>query len=233
MKSLLEAVNYMHKSGFMHRDLKPSNVLIHKDFTLKLTDFGLTRETRDFYGKYTNNVITIWYRPLEVIFGEEKYTTAVDMWSLGCILAEIMTKTPLFPGRDDFDQVNKIVDICGTPSSELFENLCRWKDFKFKEKTENKIDEIFKLFPKNCVKLLKGLLEIDPKKRLTAEEALKMDWFFDKPLPDVTKGEKLPTERKSEMTYKKSQKEAREKQLHLLDIQSRITKKTKREQHRK
>lgn len=226
MKTLLEAVNYMHKVGFMHRDLKPSNILIDKDFTIKITDFGLTRETRDFYGKYTNNVITIWYRPLEIIFGDENYSTAVDMWSLGCIFAEIMTKKPIFQGMNDFEQVEKITSVCGTPSQDIFGKLGKWNMFQFKQKLENRIDEIFCEFPENCVKLLKGLLELDPNKRLTAEEALKMEWFHVKPFPDVKKGKSLPLNRKSEMNYKLEQKELRKR---VLEEQNRTSKKPKRD----
>ena len=121
MKQILEGILEFHSKDFIHRDLKTSNILLDTDGTVKICDFGLSKELRK--GNLTNNVVTRWYRCPELLLGSTNYGTEVDMWSIGCILAEFMQRAALFTGKDDFDQLRVIVDICGTPKDESLWNV--------------------------------------------------------------------------------------------------------------
>ncbi len=114
---LLEVLDYLHNSKkIMHRDIKCSNLLVGKNMQLKLADFGLARFATREDGRYTNRVITLWYRPPELLLGETKYNNAVDVWSVGCILAELLLGSPAFQAKKEFDQLEEIWKVCGTPT---------------------------------------------------------------------------------------------------------------------
>ena len=108
----------------MHRDLKPQNLLININNILKLADFGLARGFGVPVKSYTDEVVTLWYRPPDVLMGSKSYSTSVDLWSIGCIFAEMVTKKPLFPGSSNEDQLMKIFKIRGTP------NPAEWPEVK-------------------------------------------------------------------------------------------------------
>merc|ERR1712023_460758 len=113
---LLRGVNYCHQHLILHRDLKPQNLLINEEGELKLADFGLARAFGIPVRSYTHEVVTLWYRAPDVLLGSRKYSTPVDVWSVGCIFAEMVTGRPLFPGSDDNDQLRRIVKILGSPN---------------------------------------------------------------------------------------------------------------------
>jgi len=115
MKQLLEGVHFMHKNKVFHRDLKGSNILVDSRGHLKIADLGLARSWNERLSKYTPRVITLWFRPPELFMGAVKYSFSVDMWSVGCIFGELMLKTPLLPGKDEADQIEKIFRLLGTP----------------------------------------------------------------------------------------------------------------------
>eukprot|EP01126_Amoeba_proteus_P057518 TRINITY_DN7323_c0_g1_i2.p1 TRINITY_DN7323_c0_g1~~TRINITY_DN7323_c0_g1_i2.p1 ORF type:complete len:167 (-),score=40.84 TRINITY_DN7323_c0_g1_i2:214-714(-) len=123
MKQLLEGLHYMHKNNILHRDIKAANLLVNNQGILKLADFGLARPmTSTANHKYTNKVITLWYRPPELLLGTQQYGPSVDMWSTGCILAELLEKRALFEGdcreRTELQQLELIWEIVGTPNDE-------------------------------------------------------------------------------------------------------------------
>jgi cyclin-dependent kinase len=108
MKNLCEGIKYCHSHRVLHRDLKPQNLLIDREGALKLADFGLARAFGVPLRTYTHEVVTLWYRSPEILLGSRQYSTGVDMWSVGCIFAEMCTKKPLFPGDSEIDEIFKI-----------------------------------------------------------------------------------------------------------------------------
>jgi len=119
---MLEGLHYLHHRGILHRDIKGSNILLNANGLLKLADFGLARRyhKRRANLDYSNRVITLWYRPPELLLGATAYGPAVDIWSIGCIMLELWTKKAIFPGIDEIDQLNKIWDVMGTPTMETW-----------------------------------------------------------------------------------------------------------------
>ncbi|KAJ3675441.1 hypothetical protein LUZ60_004483 [Juncus effusus] len=193
MLQLLEGVKYLHDNWVLHRDLKTSNLLLNNSGELKICDFGLSRQYGSPLKAYTQLVVTLWYRAPELLLGGKEYSTAIDMWSVGCIMAELLAKEPLFSGKSEFDQLDKIFRILGTPSEKIwpgFKNLPGTK-VNFVKQPYNKLRE---KFPRTSFSgrptlseagfdLLNRLLTYDPEKRITAEEALKHPWFIEVPLP--------------------------------------------------
>lgn len=115
MYQIMLGLNYMHKHGFFHRDLKPENLLCNGPDVIKIADFGLARETRS-RPPYTDYVSTRWYRAPEVLLRATNYSSPIDLWAVGCIMVEIYSLQPLFPGRSEIDQIFRICSILGTPS---------------------------------------------------------------------------------------------------------------------
>jgi serine/threonine protein kinase len=136
MAQMLEGLFYCHRNNVLHRDLKGSNLLINNRGELKLADFGLARPFNEKIGRYTNRVITLWYRPPELLLGETHYDTSVDIWSAGAILAEMLRRQPLFPGVDELDQLNHIYDVCGTPTPETWPGVDRLPWYKVRPKAD-------------------------------------------------------------------------------------------------
>lgn len=181
MAQLLEGLVYMHGCGVLHRDVKPQNVLITNSKIVKFADFGLARTVDIPLKKFTREIQTLWYRAPELMLGENKYSFGVDIWALGCIFAEIVTKKPLFQGDCQIDQIYKIFQVFGTPDE------IAWPEFSklpyFKECLPRfKGVGIESMVPNLCVEgvdLLKKLLALDPKKRISAKEALEHSFFKD------------------------------------------------------
>ncbi|SCU90106.1 LANO_0D07602g1_1 [Lachancea nothofagi CBS 11611] len=189
MKSLLEGIHYLHENGILHRDIKGSNILINNKGQLKITDFGLARKMRDD-SDYTNRVITLWYRPPELLMGSTTYGTAVDMWGCGCLLVELFQKVAIFQGTNEVEQLNAIFAIMGTPSVEQWPNLFNmpWFFMMIPQqglKYEPKFSELYQdVLPTSAaVDLAKGLLLYDEDKRLSAQEALRHQYFREEPQP--------------------------------------------------
>ncbi|GAC72447.1 mitogen-activated protein kinase [Moesziomyces antarcticus T-34] len=175
----LRALKPMHCADVIHRDLKPSNILLNANCDLKVCDFGLARSvlTADQdTGFMTEYVATRWYRAPEIMLTFKQYTKAIDVWAVGCILAEMLTGRPLFPGRDYHQQLSLILDVLGTPTLEEFHNINsrRSRDY-IRSMPLRKRRDFRTLFPKaspEAIDFLQKTLTFDPRNRLTVEECL-------------------------------------------------------------
>lgn len=190
VKQLLLAMEYLHSKNIMHRDLKTSNLLYNNKGVLKVCDFGLARRCLSTSKGYTPVVVTLWYRAPEILLGNSNYLPSLDIWSVGCIFAELILREPLFPARGEIEQIDNIFKLLGTPTDEQWPG---WRDYsvsraiQFKKYTGNKLAE---RFPKQSegglsehgMNLLKAMLTYDPEKRITATEGLKHPWFKEAPL---------------------------------------------------
>ena len=172
----------------LHRDLKTSNILLNNRGELKLCDFGMARSFGDPLRPYTQMVVTLWYRPPELLLGATVYSTAVDVWSAGCVLAELLLCKPLFEGRSEIEQINKIFALLGAPTSHSwpgFAELPITKKVKFSGPPASALHSRFhpaQLSP-NGLALLASLLSLDPERRPSCEQALAHPWFAEIPLP--------------------------------------------------
>ncbi|XP_022736950.1 probable serine/threonine-protein kinase At1g54610 [Durio zibethinus] len=184
MKQLLSGLKHCHKQGVLHRDIKGSNLLIDNQGILKIADFGLATFYDPEQKKHlTSRVVTLWYRPPELLLGATYYGVGVDLWSAGCILAELLSGKPIMPGRTEVEQLHKIFKLCGSPSEEYWKKskLPNATLFKPQQPYKRCIAESFKDFPSSSLPLIENLLSIDPEERSTATEALNSEFFTTEP----------------------------------------------------
>lgn len=185
---LIRGTNFIHKLKVLHRDLKPQNLLITNDGIMKIADFGLARGFGIPVKNYTHEVVTLWYRPPDVLLGSKNYLTTVDVWSIGCIFGEMINGKALFQGQNELDQLKKIFKIRGTPDEKSYpdvKNLPEWANNDFEI---YKAEELSKVCPKldsYGIDLLGKMLKVNPDERITLEEALVHPYFND--LPKKTK----------------------------------------------
>ncbi|KAF7998047.1 hypothetical protein HCN44_009445 [Aphidius gifuensis] len=188
MIMLLEGVAYMHKQNIMHRDLKPANLLIDSNGILKIADFGLARLMFEEYNTrpYSHQVATRWYRAPELLYGSRIYTSSIDMWSIGCIIAEIINNSPLFPGETDIEQLAIVLRHLGTPTVETWPDLISLPDYNkitFPYQKGIEWEDIVPDAGTDGLEFLKNILLYDSSMRLTANEALKHKFFYTQPYP--------------------------------------------------
>lgn len=182
-RQMFEGLDYLHKRGVLHRDIKAANILISNTGQLKYADFGLAR----FYTKsrqldYTNRVITIWYRPPELLLGETQYGPAVDVWSAACVFVEMFTKKAVFPGEGgEVSQLEKVYNVMGTPTRTDWPAIVTLPWFELIQPTERKkrtFEAIFRdVFTPAALDMVTAMFRYDPTKRPTAEEVLSHPYF--------------------------------------------------------
>jgi len=187
---LLQGIAYCHQHRVLHRDLKPQNLLINLDGELKLADFGLARAFGIPVRNYTHEVVTLWYRAPDVLLGSRKYSTPVDIWSVGCIFAEMVNGRPLFPGSSETDQLLKIFKTLGSPTKKIWPAIADLPEFKQIENMPiyppQNLKKIVKKLDTTGLELLSRMLQFDPSKRISAEMAMKHPFFKDLKLQQKT-----------------------------------------------
>ncbi|KAK6089898.1 hypothetical protein P3W45_001101 [Vairimorpha bombi] len=188
MLMILKGVYALHEKFIIHRDLKPNNILVTKGGIIKIADLGLARPIGN---NMTSQAVTRWYRPPELLLGSKMYGTSVDMWSIGCIFAELMLRVPLFAGETDLEQLNLIFKVFGTPKEEEYPSIIELSGYiKFNEKDPIILEDLFTAASGDTLKLLKKFFIFDPNKRIDCYEALKDEYFVNEPSP--TSPEDLP-----------------------------------------
>jgi len=190
---LLKGVEYCHKRRVLHRDLKPQNLLISKkDNTLKLADFGLARAFTVPVRNYSPEVVTLWYRAPEVLMGFKNYSTPIDMWSIGCIFAEMKKGKPLFTGKTTEQQLMSIFKGLGTPTPEIYPKIVELPQYRddFPKYPGKDLSVLVPGLEEEGYDLLRKLLQYDPAKRPTAAEAIEHPYIATARAADREKSKK-------------------------------------------
>ncbi|KAI8344712.1 serine/threonine-protein kinase pef1 [Chlamydoabsidia padenii] len=179
MLQLLRGIAYCHENRVLHRDLKPQNLLINKRGALKLGDFGLARAFGIPVNTFSNEVVTLWYRAPDVLLGSRMYSTSIDIWSAGCIMAEMYTGRPLFPGTTNEDQLQKIFRMMGTPTEQTWPNVSQLPEFKPNQQyyPPQTIFQILPTVDPLGLDLMNRMLQYQPNLRISAKDALNHAYF--------------------------------------------------------
>jgi serine/threonine protein kinase len=179
MWQLLKGIAFCHENRVLHRDLKPQNLLINNAGQLKLADFGLARAFGIPVNTFSNEVVTLWYRAPDVLLGSRTYNTSIDIWSAGCIMAEMFTGRPLFPGTTNEDQLLKIFRLMGTPSERSWPGISSFPEYKstWPVYATQELRAILPQVDSNGLSLLGMMLQLRPEMRCSAQQALTHPWF--------------------------------------------------------
>ncbi|EKJ70568.1 hypothetical protein NXS19_009045 [Fusarium pseudograminearum] len=186
---LTSGIAYLHDNWILHRDLKTSNLLLNNRGQLKIADFGMARYVGDPPPKLTQLVVTLWYRAPELLLGAKTYDAAVDMWSVGCIFGELLTREPLLQGKNEVDQVSRIFELCGVPTEETWPGFRRLPNArslrlpKTQVATGSVVRARFPSLTSAGAGLLGDLLSLNPERRPSAQEMLQNEYFRQDPKP--------------------------------------------------
>lgn len=188
MVMILRGVYECHRLFIIHRDIKPNNILITSDGVVKLADFGLTRNIGN---GMTPQAVTRWYRAPELLMGTRDYGYGVDMWSVGCVFAELFLRIPLFAGDTDIQQLDLIFKALGTPTEKEWPGMSGLPGFlEFQRYTRTPLTSLFSAAPPDALDLLEKLLTFEPCRRITSDDAMRHPYFKSPPAP--TPPGKLP-----------------------------------------
>ncbi|PYH99984.1 negative regulator of the PHO system [Aspergillus ellipticus CBS 707.79] len=183
-RQLLRGIGFCHENGILHRDLKPQNLLLDQNGRLKLADFGLARAFGIPISTFSNEVVTLWYRAPDVLLGSQTYNTNIDIWSIGCIMAEMCTGWPLFAGTTNEDQLLKIFKVMGTPTELTWPGVSQLPQYRadFPVCPPQRLQHIIPSIDPLGADLLGRMLQLCPDMRISAADALQHPWFQDLPV---------------------------------------------------
>jgi cyclin-dependent kinase 7 len=195
MGMLTRAVWFCHECFVLHRDIKPNNLLIAADGEVKLADFGLARGFADPHQVMSSNVITRWYRPPELLFGAKHYSGAVDVWSVGCVFAELVLRVPYLAGNTEVHQISLICQWVGKPTDDVWPGVTKLPEYtvpneNYPVQNREYYLKTFGTVGTEGVDLLMKTLTLDPRKRITAKDMLRHEWWHAEPKP--TRKQDLP-----------------------------------------
>ncbi|XP_025886573.1 probable serine/threonine-protein kinase At1g54610 [Solanum lycopersicum] len=222
MQQLLSGLQHCHERGILHRDIKGSNLLIDKNGMLKIADFGLANHFNPEKKRpLTSRVVTLWYRAPELLLGATDYGIGIDLWSAGCLMAEMFAGRPILPGRTEVEQLHKIFKLCGTPTEDYWRKTKLSTTFRPPYTYRSNKKEAFRHFPASSWRLLSVLLALNPANRGSAGSALQDEFFSTSPLacelselPVVYKEDpeaELKLERRRHKTRQRSQSQKERK----------------------
>ncbi|KHN80512.1 Cyclin-dependent kinase 1 [Toxocara canis] len=177
-----QAICYCHQRRILHRDLKPQNLLVNSNGVIKLADFGLARAIRLPVRTYTHEIVTLWYRAPEILLGCNRYSTGVDIWSIGCVFAEMATRKPLFKGDSEIDQLFQIFRVLSTPNENNWEGVSQLPDYNSKFplwQTNELASNLNAYMSHEAIELLQQMLMYDPSMRISAKQILVHPYFND------------------------------------------------------
>ena len=182
---MIRAVSYMHRHCVVHRDLKMSNLLYNSRGELKVADFGLARKYSKKESAKTPKVVTLWYRAPEILFGSVTYDNTIDCWAMGALIGEFLLSEPLMPGKDEISQIKLTIELVGYPTRDFFHYVNHSSEddnsLPSLKHCRNRLRNAFPKLSSQGIDLLCGLLELDPRKRLSAEDAKSHGFFNERP----------------------------------------------------
>lgn len=180
---ILAGLCYCHCHRIIHRDMKPENLLLNKIGYIKICDFGLARAFTIPLRNYTHEVVTLWYRAPEILLGSKYYSLPIDIWSVGCIIAQMVTRQPLFPGDSEIDELYKIFKILGTPTEAIWPEVTQLPAYQptFPQWKAKPLETVLDCHDPLLLDLISQMLQYDPAKRISAKAALDHPYFSDLP----------------------------------------------------